>query len=97
MRILNCIVSVILVLPISVKAQIHPTKESLKGLYPGKTYSPYAQRSFPSNVYWGDTHVHTSLSVDAGLSGNTLGMEEAYEETVDSTVEKKSFHPLDCQ
>ena len=41
MRIHSCIISVILVLPISVKAQIHPTKESLEDLYPGKTYSPY--------------------------------------------------------
>ena len=25
-----------------------PDREALKGLYPGKTYSPYAQRSFPA-------------------------------------------------
>ncbi len=25
-----------------------PSPEALKGLYPGKAYSPYAQRSFPS-------------------------------------------------
>ena len=28
-------------------AQIQPTKESLSELYPGKAYSPYAQRRFP--------------------------------------------------
>jgi hypothetical protein len=50
----------------------------LKSLYPGKTYSPYAQRAFPDRVYWGDTHLHTALSPDAGLFGNTLGVEEAY-------------------
>ena len=55
-----------------------PSVEVLKGLYPGKAYSPYADRHFPNNVYWGDTHVHTSLSLDAGLFGNTLGHEEAY-------------------
>ena|GEM_PF-6744679 len=43
----------------------------LKSLYPGKAYSPYAKRSFPSHVYWGDTHLHTRLSLDAGLFGNT--------------------------
>lgn len=59
-------------------SQIHPTKESLSGLYPGKSYSPYALRSFPDKVYWGDTHLHTRLSPDAGLFGNTLGLEEAY-------------------
>jgi hypothetical protein len=55
-----------------------PDPEVLKGLYPGKTYSPYAQRSFPSRVYWGETHLHTAVSLDAGLFGNTLGHEEAY-------------------
>ncbi|HSG11336.1 MAG TPA: DUF3604 domain-containing protein [Gammaproteobacteria bacterium] len=55
-----------------------PSAETLKSLYPGKTYSPYAQRAFPDRVYWGDTHLHTALSPDAGLFGNTLGVEEAY-------------------
>ncbi len=59
-------------------AQIKPSKESLSDLYPGKAYSPYAQRSFPSQVYWGDTHLHTGLSVDAGLFGARLGLDEAY-------------------
>lgn len=56
-------------------AQFVPSEESLKGLYPGATYSPYAQRSFPSRVFWGDTHVHTGLSMDAGLFGNTTDTE----------------------
>lgn len=46
-----------------------PTKDALSTAYPGKVYSPYAQRSFPSRVYWGDTHLHTRLSADAGLFG----------------------------
>ena len=36
-------------------AQITPTEESLSDLYPGKAYSPYAERSFPDRVFWGDT------------------------------------------
>ena len=28
-----------------------PDPDVIAKLYPGKTYSPYAQRSFPSNVY----------------------------------------------
>ncbi len=59
-------------------AQFKPSAESLEGLYPGKTYSPYAERSFPSQIFWGDTHLHTALSPDAGLFGNTLGLDEAY-------------------
>ena len=59
-------------------AQIVPAKESLSDLYPGKAYSPYAQRRFPDRVYWGDTHLHTGLSVDAGLFGARLGLDDAY-------------------
>ena len=56
----------------------HPPPEVLSGLYPGAAYSPYAERSFPSQVFWGEMHLHTGLSLDAGLLGNTLGHEEAY-------------------
>jgi hypothetical protein len=59
-------------------AQIAPAKESLSDLYPGKSYSPYAQRGFPDRVFWGDTHLHTGLSMDAGLFGARLGLDEAY-------------------
>lgn len=55
-----------------------PDLETLEKLYPGKTYSPYAKRSFPNNVFWGETHLHTGLSLDAGLFGNILGHEDAY-------------------
>jgi len=59
-------------------AQFVPSEESLSGMYPGKAYSPYAQRSFPDKVFWGDTHLHTGLSMDAGLFGARLGLEDAY-------------------
>jgi hypothetical protein len=78
-----------------------PDPEVVKGLYPGKTYSPYAQRSFPSKVYWGETHLHTGLSLDAGLFGNVLGPEDAYrfargEEIKSSTgLPVKLGRPLD--
>jgi len=75
--------------------------EVLKGLYPGETYSPYAQRSFPSRVFWGETHLHTGVSLDAGLFGNILGHEDAYrlargEEIRSSTgLPVKLARPLD--
>lgn len=37
-----------------------------------------ASKELPGAVYWGDTHVHTSYSFDAGGFGNTLGPDEAY-------------------
>ena len=62
----------------SAMAQIKPNTPSPESLYPGKAYSPYAQRSFPSHVYWGDSHLHTGNSLDAGLFGNTVGLDDAY-------------------
>ncbi len=52
-------------------------------------------------MYWGDTHLHTALSLDAGLFGNTLGHEEAYrfargEEVTSATgLPVKLSRPLD--
>ncbi|WP_240989599.1 DUF3604 domain-containing protein [Salipiger mangrovisoli] len=44
----------------------------------GRPYSPYADRAFPTQVYFGDTHVHTALSADAGGSGTRLRPRDAY-------------------
>ncbi len=40
-------------------------------------YSPYAGRNYPERAYFGDEHVHTSWSGDAGGAGTTIGPEEA--------------------
>lgn len=36
------------------------------------------QNQFPQEVYWGDTHVHTGWSADAGMDGAVLTPEDAY-------------------
>ena len=44
-----------------------------------QSYSPYVNQPFPRNVYFGDTHLHTKYSADAGLYGNKrIGPEQAY-------------------
>ena len=64
-------------------------------------YSPYPEEHFPNQVFFGDTHLHTSYSTDAGMIGNTLGPEEAYRfargETVTSStgVPARLNRPLD--
>jgi hypothetical protein len=53
-------------------------EEFAAGTLQNPEYSPYAGRGYPTQVFWGDTHLHTNLSVDAGMFGNRLGLEEAY-------------------
>jgi hypothetical protein len=48
-----------------------PNKEALSKTYSGKVYSPYAGRDFPERPLWGDSHLHTSLSMDAGGFGSS--------------------------
>ena len=71
------------------------------GALTGRPYSPYADRAFPTNVYFGDTHVHTGLSADAGGSGTRLMPRDAYrfargEQVVSNTGQPlKLSRPLD--
>ncbi len=66
-----------------------------------KEYSPYLNRSFPDRVLWGDTHLHTSYSTDAGMIGNFLGPDEAFRfargETVRASAGARArlIRPLD--
>lgn len=64
-------------------------------------YAPYLDDSYPDNVYYGDTHVHTSYSTDAGFFDNRLGPDAAYRfakgEVVTSSTGVKTnlLRPLD--
>ena len=79
-----------------------PDKAAIEKSFPAKRpYSPYAGRAFPTRVYWGDTHLHTSFSMDAGAFGARLGPKDAYvfakgnEITASSGQRVKLSRPLD--
>ncbi|MGB6290151.1 MAG: DUF3604 domain-containing protein [Desulfobulbales bacterium] len=80
---------------------MHTDKAALEKRFGQKPYSPWAESGFPRQVYWGDTHLHTGLSVDAGLFGCRLGLEDAYrfargEQVISSTGQPvKLSRPLD--
>jgi len=43
-----------------------------------QNYSPYADWRYATRVYWGDQHLHTSHSPDAGLVGDRLTPMDAF-------------------
>jgi hypothetical protein len=71
----------LLLLPLATSANDPtPPSDALESAFqPQDDYSPYAGRSFPDNVYWGDTHLHTGMSMDAGAFGARLLPNDAYE------------------
>ncbi len=53
-------------------------KGSAEKVYPAaRLYSPYAGRNFPTRPLFGDTHLHTAASFDAGAFGARLGPRDA--------------------
>jgi hypothetical protein len=66
-----------------------------------KSYSPYADRKYPTHVYFGDTHHHTANSGDAFMAGDRLTPEQSYrfargEQVISSTgVPAKLSRPID--
>ena len=60
-------------------AQEHAS-ESDKAAIKAQTgeFSPYVNQNFPNRVFWGDTHLHTANSADAGFLNDKVGPEEAF-------------------
>jgi Protein of unknown function (DUF3604) len=61
---------------------------------PERHYSPYVEEQFPQKVYWGDTHLHTSWSTDAGMGGNTVGPDAAYRFAKGEVVTSSTGQPV---
>jgi len=79
----------------SVAQEYQADEGQLNSLFPeGKPYSPYADRSFPEKPLWGDSHLHTALSMDAGGFGNRLGLEDAYRFALGEQVTASSGQPV---
>ena len=92
-----------LALTIAPATAFEPTPEasSLNKAFEGESYSPYAGRNFPTFPLWGDTHLHTSTSFDAGAFGNRLDARTAYrfakgeEVTATTGTKTRLSRPLD--
>jgi hypothetical protein len=77
------------------------TEEGMENAFKPPSYSPYAGRNFPTELLWGDTHLHTNLSLDARSAGVILSQEDAYrfakgeEVTTSNGVRVRIGQPLD--
>jgi hypothetical protein len=76
-------------------------KDQISKNFKKSSYSPYAGRDFATQVYFGDTHLHTALSGDAFGFGNKLDDEVALrfargeEVTSAGGLQVKLSRPLD--
>jgi hypothetical protein len=83
----------------AVAQDIVPTPDDVR--VEKRSYSPYVGINYPTRVFWGETHLHTNLSMDAAGFGAKLGPEEAFrfargEEVVSSNGERlRLSRPLD--
>lgn len=67
---------------------------ALQKISQGRVYSPYAGRNFPTRPFFGDTHVHTGMSMDAGAAGARLMPADAYRFAKGEQVMASSGQPV---
>ena len=97
LRILAVAASTISLLALSPAALAQDTPDASKltaVVQKGRPYSPYADRAFPTEVYFGDTHSHTSVSADAGGGGTRLGPRDAYRLARGEQVRSNTGQPV---
>jgi hypothetical protein len=70
-------------------------KAKLDKAFPSKpNYSPYAGRTFPTMPLFGDTHLHTGFSMDAGAFGARLTPRDAYKFARGEEITSNSGQPV---
>jgi Protein of unknown function (DUF3604) len=62
----------------NVMEAIHHAASPDERTYPRPPYSPPAGRNFPTRPFFGDTHLHTSFSMDEGAFGARLTPRDGY-------------------
>lgn len=71
-----------------------PSREQIEKALPKPPYSPYANRDFPTRPFFGDTHLHTAFSFDAGAFGARLTPRDAYRFARGEQVTASSGQPV---
>lgn len=68
--------------------------DSLPSASSERPYSPNADREFPTMALFGDTHVHSALSADAGGGGTTLMPRDMYRFARGGQVNSNTGQPV---
>jgi len=70
-------------------------KQTAEKAFPSQQpYSPYVGENIPTRPYFGDTHLHTSFSMDAGAFGARLTPRDAYVFAKGNEVKSSSGQPV---
>src|SRR5688572_23922810 len=89
------VVSGCLLAPLSAQDPGRGDSTRLTKAFPtSRPYSPYAGRNFPTRPFFGDTHLHTAISMDAGAFGARLGPREAYRLASGEEIMASSGQPV---
>lgn len=86
---------------LAVAAALATLATSATSVLAAPEYSPPVNEHAPTRVYFGDTHLHSSYSTDAGMVGNRLGPEDAFrfargeEVTASMGMKARLARPLD--
>ena len=68
----------LLILALALVTSLHGQDTPGSSDQKSQPYSPHGDRNFPTEVYFGETHVHSALSTDAGGGGTTLMPRDIY-------------------
>lgn len=88
------IITVLLALSSPAVAQDGLPPAGTTSVLKGAPYSPNANRGFPTKVLFGDTHVHSALSADAGGGGTTLMPRDMYRFARGEQVNSNTGQPV---
>ena len=72
-----------------------PSAEDMSRILPSQpAYSPAVNRNFPTHPLFGDTHLHTAVSLDAGTAGARLSPADAYRLARGEQITASSGQPV---
>jgi hypothetical protein len=81
--------------PLSAQDAGRTDSTAIKKAFPAsRPYSPYAGRNFPTRPLFGDTHLHTAFSMDAGAFGARIGPRDAYRLARGEEITASSGQPV---